>query len=409
MKKFKVCFFVDTTRESGGAFYEMDYISKCIKKIKKKRFELCFICTNQELSNELKNDNKLVYFFKLNKFQRFLNYLIVQNNIFRRIFLIKAIKLLFNFLLICNYFEKFIKKREIDLVIFTGPSQYSLFLNNLDFIITVPDISHLENTEFPEWVNDGEFQRKEELLNYSLRRSFKVLTNTNIIKDQLSKSYSIFPEKIHIINQQPSTYINNFQNDPNKFDYVKKRFDLPNKYLFYPAMYLPHKNHKLIIEAIKFLNYEKNLDIGAVFCGADKGYLSEIEKFSKYLNINDKIKYLPFVDDKYLPYIYKLSFALVMPTFSGPTNIPPWEAFKLSVPVFYSNLKNVDEVYKDAVFYIDPYNHKTLVDGVMKLNDDKELRKQLLKKGDNLLNSNNFECEVENLLLQIEKLSKIKF
>ena len=35
-----------------------------------------------------------------------------------------------------------------------------------------------------------------------------------------------------------------------------------------------------------------------------------------------------------------------MPTFSGPTNIPPWEAFKMEIPVFYSKLENIEKVYK---------------------------------------------------------------
>ena len=404
MKKIKLSFFVDTSRKSGGAFYEMDYISKSIIEKNKKRFDLSFICTNEDLTNELKKKNLQVNFFKLNRLQRLINYLIVQNSFFRRLFSIKLIKNLFRVLFIYNYFEKFIEKNRIDLVIFTDPSQYTLYLNNFNFIVTVPDISHLENTEFSEWVNHGEFQRKEELLSYSLRRSLKVITNADIIKNQLSKSYAILPEKIHIINQQPSTYIKYFENEPNKWDFVKKKFELPKKYLFYPAMYLAHKNHKLIIETVKFLNNKKNFDISAVFCGADKGYLDKIKNFSKDLNINEKIKFLPFVEDEYLPYIYISSFALVMPTFSGPTNIPPWEAFRLNVPVFYSNLKDIDKVYKDSVYYIDPHDYKTLANGVIKLNNNALLRKNLIEKGNNLLKNNNFEIEIESLLKEIQKL-----
>ena len=54
MKKIKLSFFVDTSRKSGGAFYEMDYISKSIIEKNKKRFDLSFICTNEDLTNELK-------------------------------------------------------------------------------------------------------------------------------------------------------------------------------------------------------------------------------------------------------------------------------------------------------------------------------------------------------------------
>ena len=45
-------------------------------------------------------------------------------------------------------------------------------------------------------------------------------------------------------------------------------------------MYLPHKNHKLIIDSIEILNSEKkNMNISAVFCGDDKGYLNQIKKY----------------------------------------------------------------------------------------------------------------------------------
>ena len=41
--------------------------------------------------------------------------------------------------------------------------------------------------------------------------------------------------------------------------------------------------------------------------------------------------FLDFVENEYLPYLYLNSLALAMPTFSGPTNIPPWEAFKMGI------------------------------------------------------------------------------
>ena len=66
-------------------------------------------------------------------------------------------------------------------------------------------------------------------------------------------------------------------------------------------------------------------------------------------------------------FLYLNSLALTMPTFSGPTNIPPWEAFKLEVPVFYSLIGNIKNVYKDAVYYIDPFDPNSLAMGLLKL------------------------------------------
>jgi glycosyltransferase involved in cell wall biosynthesis len=55
------------------------------------------------------------------------------------------------------------------------------------------------------------------------------------------------------------------------------------------------------------------------------------------LKLENQIHFIGFVDSKEIPIIYKKSIALVMPTFFGPTNITPLEAFDLGVPVLYSS------------------------------------------------------------------------
>ena len=59
------------------------------------------------------------------------------------------------------------------------------------------------------------------------------------------------------------------------------------------------------------------------------------------------------------PYLLLVStsFALIFPVLIGPTFTPPWEAFKLEIPVIFSNLDGVKPVYgENAMKYIDPLN-----------------------------------------------------
>lgn len=163
-------------------------------------------------------------------------------------------------------------------------------------------------------------------------------------------------------------------------------------------MYFPHKNHRLIIDALKIINYEKKIDISAIFCGFDKGYLQPLKKYSKKINIENKIKFLEFIEDAELPFFYINSLALTMPTLMGPNNIPPWEAFKLKVPVFYSNFSNISTVLKDAVYYIDQFDPNILADGIANLTNDNKLRDELIKKGENLLKSIDKKKDYENLI-----------
>ena len=67
-----------------------------------------------------------------------------------------------------------------------------------------------------------------------------------------------------------------------------------------------------------------------------------------------------FISNIELISIYKMSLALVMPTFYGPTNIPPFEAFKLGTPVIYPDLDGLRDQVEDAGLLVDLYDPETL-------------------------------------------------
>ena len=60
-------------------------------------------------------------------------------------------------------------------------------------------------------------------------------------------------------------------------------------------MYFPHKNHKLIIDSLKIINFNKKENVSAVFCGFDKGYLQNLKEYSKIIKIDEKVLFFEFV------------------------------------------------------------------------------------------------------------------
>ena len=75
-------------------------------------------------------------------------------------------------------------------------------------------------------------------------------------------------------------------------------------------MYLPHKNHRAIIDSIKILKYKLNLNFSVVFCGNDIGYLKNLKDYVLKEKLEKNIIFLDIIEDKYLPYFYLNSFAL---------------------------------------------------------------------------------------------------
>ena len=124
--------------------------------------------------------------------------------------------------------------------------------------MNVPDVSVRENLEFPEIVDDLEFQRKDNIFQKSLPRAIAIITNSEIIKKRISFFYRILEERIFVIDHQPSSAVDDFQQiNKETQDEVRKKLKLPSNYLFYPAMYLPHKNHLTLIKSLNIL--QKNL------------------------------------------------------------------------------------------------------------------------------------------------------
>ena len=372
MKKKIIGIFVDSKKISGGAYQELLYN---IDELEKNggNYEYKIIFSSKNLKIDTSNINVSFSYLNIGLLDRYICYLRNFGNLTRR---------LKNIFFFKNKFEEFLKKNLIDLVYFTGPSQYSLYLENTKYFITVPDVMFREFNELPEFVDNGEFVRKNEILTKSLPRAVKVITNAKIIKDKIINFFNVEEKRIILINHRPSLSVQNF-NKPNQntLKEIRNKYDLPKKYIFYPSMYLPHKNHKTIIDVIHEVkkNFKKNLDV--VFCGNDIGYLKKIKDYSKEKNVFDQFKFLGFVEDETLPYLYFDSHLVLMTHISGPTMIPPWEAFKMQKPVIFPNLEGIKEVLSDSVCYADPFDVSEISEKVVQLYESDELIKEYIKKG----------------------------
>ena len=72
--------------------------------------------------------------------------------------------------------------------------------------------------------------------------------------------------------------------------------------------------------------------------------------YAKKNNMEKQVKYLGYIDKKEITALYKASIALSMPTYFGPTNIPPLEAFKNSVPVLYPIFDSENKLFNNGIW-----------------------------------------------------------
>lgn len=277
--------------------------------------------------------------------------------------------------------EEFLTRRNIDLVYFLTPSSKAKELINIPYVMTVWDLCHRDFNEFPEVRNNNEFEKREERYTTLLKKAIKVTTDSELGKKNICYRYGIDESRVKILKFLPQTMNND------KYINIKEKYNIPNNYIYYPAQFWAHKNHIYILKALKILKEQYNLTIDTIFTGSDYGNLNYILEKAHEFDIKKQVHYLGFVDEEEISNLYKQSIALVMPTYFGPTNIPPLEAFSLNVPVCYSDLEGLREQVGEAAFLMNLQDPNSLVKHLLTILEDNSIVTDKILLGQNIINS----------------------
>ena len=261
-------------------------------------------------------------------------------------------------------------------------SPLALILNKIDYGVSFWDMAHLDYPVFPNKNNYLSISAREYVYKILSDKSFYIVTDCEENKSNFSERFNVSKDKISIIYSEPSSQIISNLNLKNNFDnrFIKKQELHNEKFIFYPAQYWAHKNHAYIIEALHILKKQHNKTIKTVFCGADKGNLNYLKSISKKLDVDEDIKFLNFTNEEEIYSLYKNSFAIVVPTYFGPTNHLPIEGFCFEKPVLYSDFMCNNEQVRDGVIEIDLKNPVDLAEKLLKLQNDKLFLEQSILK-----------------------------
>ena len=121
--------------------------------------------------------------------------------------------------------------------------------------------------------------------------------------------------------------------------------------------------------------------------GSEKNTLKKVKRQIAKDGLEKNIFILGFVEDEQITYLYKHANALIMPSYFGPTNIPPLEAMALGCPVIVSNKYAMGEQVGDAGLLFDPDSPEEMAECILKVWNDEEYRKIMIQKGYEQINN----------------------
>ena len=238
---------------------------------------------------------------------------------------------------------------------------------NIKTILCIHDIQY---TYLPENFSLINNYSKDLKLKASVNSCSNLIAGSSTLAEQFRKYFNIDKDKIRIISE--GIDLDKFKVKKYSTRYIKN-VKLPEKFIFYPAQFWPHKNHIMILEAISEIKHKINL----VFCGAKKNFYYKIVEYIRNKKIKN-VHYLGVISDEELIKAYNLCNLVIVPTKEESSCMLLKESFAMKKNLLVSNTKVFLEYSKFFKFNIfDMHNKndlkKKIINNYFKLKQEKKI------------------------------------
>jgi len=277
---------------------------------------------------------------------------------------------------------------------------FNLSLNFFDYpkidsLIGGVDIFFVPNLHFISWsprckkiitVHDLSFLHFPEFFTVKMRLWHKLIIKKNILgqadliiadsfntKNDLIELLGVAAEKIKVIHlgidQKYFTALS-----PDQLAGIKKKYNLPDKFILSLGTLEPRKNLDGIIAAYKSLA----TDFSLVIAGG-RGW--KIKPADNLFFADKRVRYIGYIDESDKPALYQLASLLIYPSFYEGFGLPLLEAMASGCPVIAGCNSSQPEVVTEAGLLVDPHDIneiKMALDGLL---SNADFRQEMSAKG----------------------------
>ena len=162
---------------------------------------------------------------------------------------------------------------------------------------------------------------------------------------------------------------------------LKEKFKITKPYFISPNQFWIHKNHQIILDAVKSLkdNLKDNnveIDFQVVFTGKEYDfrypeYANDLKKFVIENNLSQYISFLGFIDRKEQLQLMNNALAVIQPSlFEGWSTVVE-DAKAMNKFLILSDIAVHREQIQENVCFFDPNNHNELSEKIQKIIENK--------------------------------------
>ncbi len=295
--------------------------------------------------------------------------------------------------------ERLLKKHNIDLL-----SHYG-YLGAKAKIPTIGWIPDFQHRHFPEFFSQEEIEERNRhfgrmcsLCSYIILSSFDAKNDLESFYRSCSKS-----GVLHFVDSSTSTI------NATKLEVLKKNYNFSGDYFYIPNQFWKHKNHSVVVEALKILRSRKQnvlvLATGPTSDHRNKDYFNSFEESLKQSNLQDYFRILGFVPYSDIIGFMENTISLINPSLFEGWSTTVEEAKSLGKRIILSDIPvHREQAPKGGVFF-NPKNPEELAEAMWMLRSKRDERtdQELMKEAQKALpeRRNAFAQEYEKIVLNV--------
>lgn len=214
---------------------------------------------------------------------------------------------------------------------------------------------------------------------FSYRKAAMIIADSEHTKKDLMALLKIPEEKIRVVHLAVSRDFRPIKS-PKTLAKIRKKYHTGQKYFLHVGTLEPRKHLEFLVNAFA-LAVKEGIEENLVITGKKGWYYDGLFELVKVLNLENRVIFTGYVEERDLPALYSGATALLFPSLYEGFGLPPLEAMACGTPVISSNTSSLPEVVGKAGILLPPKDESLWAKNMLKIVRDKALTKTLSELG----------------------------
>jgi len=243
-------------------------------------------------------------------------------------------------------------------------------------VLTFFDMQH---EYMPEFFSEGELEERKKIFRPSTERADYIIAPSAFTAQSLREKFKTPEDKMISIPVGVPKNCRRMSLDAVAL--VRRKYNLPDHYMIYPANPWLHKNHARLMVALRLLKDRRSLKVNLVLTGKLQNTTWSAMSLALAAGIEDQVHDLGYVPSEDMPALYSGADMLIFPSLFEGFGIPLLEAMACGIPVAAARSTSIPDVTGDAALLFDPLSPADIAEAIYHVMSDSILAGDLARRG----------------------------